>query len=152
MTEPASGIYLDTNAFVYAVQAGEDVSAPMLHFLSEMARLKRKPITSELTLAEVLCKKDLTPTLQAIYVDLLVESEAVQLEPVTRKILLASAEMRRCGASLKLQDAIHVATANSAGCKFILTNDVGFRAPPDAMIVLRPTHDNIARVLGSLDV
>jgi predicted nucleic acid-binding protein len=152
MTETESGIYLDTNAFVYAVQAGTEMAAPMLHFFSEMARLKRKPLTSELTLAEVLCKKDLTPALHEVYRDLLIESETVELVQVTREIIFASAEMRRAGAPLKLQDAIHVATAMSTRCKFMLTNDAGVRVPPNGMVVLPPTHEGIAQILSALHV
>jgi predicted nucleic acid-binding protein len=152
MTEAATGVYLDTNALVYAVQAGSDMAAPMLHFLAKMERAHRKPVTSELTLAELLCKRDLTSELHAIYVDLLIESDAIQLEPVTRDILLTSAEMRRSGGALKLQDALHVATAISARCQFMLTNDAGIRTPPEGLTVLRPTQENVTHNLRALHV
>ena len=47
-----------------------------------------------------LCKRDLSQQRPETDLDLLVESEAIQLAPVTRDVRLGSAEMRCCGEGL----------------------------------------------------
>ena len=145
------GVYLDTNAFVYAVQGADEAAGSVQHLLREMERRGIKPVTSEMILAEVHCQRDLTPDLHASYQDLLIESQTIRLDPVTRDILLASAAMRREGASLKLQDALHFTTTISAKCRYILTNDHRFRSESNVLTVVRPTSPDIDDLLSALD-
>jgi predicted nucleic acid-binding protein len=54
--------------------------------------------------------------------------ERIQMLPVTRDILEQAARSR-AESTMRLPDAIHVATAQAHGCNVFLTNDGRIRAP-----------------------
>ncbi|CUU43208.1 hypothetical protein BVIRIDIS_22250 [Blastochloris viridis] len=103
-------------------------------------RLRERPglgVTSELTLAEVLPKAR-TPDHRRQFVNLIVWSGLIRLLPVTRGILVETADYRRAAswtrddgklAMPKLPDAIHAVSAIRAKCRSIVTNDTRFRLP-----------------------
>lgn len=62
--------------------------------------------------------------------DEILRSSDLQLLPITDAILRQGATLR-ANHGLKAPDAIHAATALSAGCSMYLTNDVAFRRIPD---------------------
>src|ERR1700730_7597616 len=112
-TTPAS-VYVDANPFIYFID-GEEAVASRLRPFFEL--LKGKPglaMTSELTLAEVLAKA--RPDARRNYFNLIVWSNLFKLQPVTRDILIDTADYRRVSqtprpdgtkATVKLPDAIH---------------------------------------------
>ncbi len=87
-------------------------------------------VTSELTLAEVLVKplRDKNVALAQTYQQLLQASHAFDIIPITRPIILDAAQRRASDATLKLPDAIHVATAVAHRCRSIITNDARIKA------------------------
>jgi predicted nucleic acid-binding protein len=130
-------VYLDANPFIYMVE-GDDEIAPSVEQLIKL--LRRKPklgATSELTLAEVLPKAP-TPNHRRSYLNLILWSGILNLLPVSRGVLVESANYRRKASRRrddgsvsfpKLPDAIHVVTAIRSGCRAILSKDGRLRLP-----------------------
>ncbi|MGD9914191.1 MAG: type II toxin-antitoxin system VapC family toxin [Rhizobiaceae bacterium] len=119
-------IYLDANIFIAMLEQNDAVSRHLLQLFAsaphtDMPRL----VTSELTLAETIVApiREGNAAELASYERTVASSEALEVVPVDRKILLRAGELRAFDTSLRLPDAIHVARAISADCKFILTAD-----------------------------
>ncbi|HXY58007.1 MAG TPA: PIN domain-containing protein, partial [Methylocystis sp.] len=117
-------IYLDANVFIYFVE-GDAAIAEDLHGLFELLEQRRSlAVTGELTLAEVLA-----PPRQAtawslarkrtLYLDLILGGDFVELEPISREILIQSANLRE-HSTLKLADAVHIASAVPRRCDFFM--------------------------------
>lgn len=121
-------IYLDTNIFIYAIEAYPDYLAA-LEDLFESADMRNLAIvTSELTLAEVLVKplEDGDLEKQQAYCEALQSSEHLTIASVSRDVLIEAAKVRATQ-KLKLPDAIHLATAVQYQCSTFLTNDSLFK-------------------------
>jgi|SRR3990170_2940868 len=152
-------IYLDTNVFVIAVEHTGKLNDRVQELMKRGQRAPGLLVTSELTLAELLVKPfqlrseegitsalrraldhpiALTPgTLAAIYADLISQRPGLQVCPIERDVLVLSAFHRADDNSIKLPDAIHLATAERADCTHILSGDRK----------LRPSHHfNFQRV------
>ncbi|CAL8978915.1 tRNA(fMet)-specific endonuclease VapC [Rhodoplanes serenus] len=153
-TEPRPRIYIDTNIFIYAVE-GEAATAPPSRAL--LAALRGRPgtaVSSEITLAEVLApprRPDALPVAvkRRVYLDMLAWSGLVELVPVSRDILVSTADVRST-ARLRLPDAIHLATAIHARCGFFVCGDDDFQSLPAAMKRIRPTTTEIDQLLRTL--
>ncbi|MHB8884215.1 MAG: type II toxin-antitoxin system VapC family toxin [Methylovirgula sp.] len=150
MTESIQKIYLDTNVFAYAFERSP---AEMQHLHDLFAVLRERPrvaVTSELTLAELLGegnKNSLSPK-RRFYLDLIVWSRFIELQPVTRGVLLETADLRQ-HAKLKLPDAIHIVTAIRAKCQYFVSEDHDARKLPMGMKHVKP--NTIADVQFILD-
>jgi predicted nucleic acid-binding protein len=157
MTEksPSSKLYFDANVFIYAVEGSDDI-ASRLRTLFELLRGNHNlAVTSELTLAEVLPKAD--PIRRRTYLGLLLYSGLFALHPVTRDILMETADYRRiAGASRqgvpkpsvpRLPDAIHVVTAVRAGCDRMVSFDRALKLPEG---MLRLTRDGLPQLIEEL--
>jgi predicted nucleic acid-binding protein len=150
-------IYIDANPFIYAVE-GNDALAGLVNAL--FARLRQYPgaaVTSELTLAEVLPKAPL-PVHRRSYFNLLIWSGIFNLRPVSREILVETANYRRTVATKrpdgtqimpKLPDSIHVVTAIRNGCKSFLSADTRIRIPVE-MSLIEATETGIADLVREL--
>ena len=134
-------VYVDANPFMYALEGAEDLAAA----LSELfARFRQNPgiaITSELTLAEVLPKRKIP---DRHFLDLLVWSKVFDLRPITRDILIETAEYRRISATTlpdgkvmlpRLPDAIHVVTAIRSQCEIFPSSDGRIKLPQGMKLV-----------------
>ncbi len=88
-------------------------------------------VTSMITLAEVLVHpmRDNDVKLAAQYEDILLHSENLITLPFTEAIAVKTAEMRATH-SLRMPDAIQVATALASGASVFVTNDKRLRVPP----------------------
>lgn len=132
-TSEAMRVYLDTNFFIRFVE-GE--SAPLLRVIEDGEFGRWRLVTSELTLAEVLVvpvrlgRQDLI----AAYEQLLSGDAMIEVLPITRKTLRASAAIR-ASIGNRGMDAIHVATAVEADCGIFLSSDGGIKVPPQMQIV-----------------
>lgn len=73
--------------------------------------------------------------LQSLYRDSIRNSNLLTVCPVTRDILIEAARLRSLS-SLRLPDAIHLATAINAGCSAFLTNDRGIAAAAGIKVIL----------------
>lgn len=121
-------VYLDTNIIIYAVEGYETHAAPIKALLRGLSDGEIVAVTSELTVAEVLVKpkRDKKTKLEQAYQVFLRPTELLHTSPITREILEAAAEIR-ANTTLKLPDAIHVATAIGEQCDSFLTNDDRFK-------------------------
>jgi predicted nucleic acid-binding protein len=159
MTDPAvspPSIYVDANPFIYFIEGDEEVASSLRPFFDA---LKRKPglaTTSELTLAEVLPKAK--PAARRSYLSLIVWSRLFDLQPVTRTILIDTADYRRAtmrntpdGRSVmtRLPDAIHMVTAIQGRCRAILSADSGLKTPK-GMTIFRPNQAGIEALLRDI--
>ena len=122
-------VYLDANVVVYALEGYAQYEPVIRPLLEAMDRDQIRAATSDLTLAEVLVKplRDGNAALQRAYREFLRPTQTLQVASVTREILIRAAELR-ASTSLRLPDAIHVATAESLGCDSLLTNDRALRS------------------------
>ena len=159
MTERSvsSKLYFDANVFIYAVEGSDDI-AGRLRTLSELlSNNLNLAVTSELTLAEVLPKAD--PIRRRNYLELILYSGLFDLHPVTRDVLMETADYRRIAAVSRpdaskpyasmprLPDAIHVVTAVRAGCDRMLSFDQALRLPEG---MRRLTRDGLPQLIEEL--
>jgi len=131
-------VYLDTNVFIYALE-GYPAYSPMLNELFDQIDSGQvRAFTSELTVAETLVKPlmDGNQELQETYENALQDSDYLGIIPITRGILVKAAGLRAANTTLRLPDAIHLATAQDTGCETLITNDQKIRNFPDLHIVL----------------
>lgn len=116
-------IYLDANIFIYLLEGYEEYSPILKKIFDKIDNGISYGITSELTLAEVLVKPILDDNvkLQKIYEQTLQASSLLNVVSISRDILLKAAQLRKN--TIKLPDAIHLATAFLNNCEIFLTND-----------------------------
>jgi predicted nucleic acid-binding protein len=123
-------VYVDTNALIYAVERVQPYATLLRPVweaaVSKMVRL----IGSELLILETLAGPLRTgdQALIAAYEQAL-RANDLQLLPITPAILRQGAAIR-ANYRLNAPDAIHAASALSAGCSMYLTNDEAFRRVP----------------------
>jgi predicted nucleic acid-binding protein len=144
--------YLDANIFIYGIEGAEEVATPIGKLFAAGRQMPGGLITSELSLAEVLGPRNkvkLTPPLQRLYMELMVWSGAVTLYPITRDVIYECNELRSV-VSLKLPDAIHMATAILTKCRFLISRDRDFRRTPAWMEQVDPAANDVARVVAAL--
>jgi predicted nucleic acid-binding protein len=145
MTE--TRLYLDANVFIYAIEGNADISNPLRELFDLFRSRRGIGITSELTLAEVLPRAG--GVQRRSYLDLIHWSRIFDLHPVSRDILIETAEYRRTARMPKLPDAIHVVTAIRAGCRTILSADSRLRLP-EGYAALVPDRENLSRLIRDL--
>jgi predicted nucleic acid-binding protein len=128
-------VYLDSNAFISYFE-GTDSDSAVLKKLFEARHAKPgSGVTSEITLAEVLAGSHKSgPQMKRSYLDLIVWSKSFNLVPVDRQLIYQSAELcgvhkQMMGRKLGLIDAIHLATAYRAECRFFVSADKGILPP-----------------------
>jgi predicted nucleic acid-binding protein len=129
-------IYFDANAFIYAIEGVDEISGLLHSLFAALKHQTRLACTSEFTLAEVLPKVNAVQ--RRSYFTLILHSGLFDLLPVTRDILIETADYRRNrarpsfevhGSMPKLPDAVHVVTAIKAGCNTFVSFDRGLKLP-----------------------
>jgi predicted nucleic acid-binding protein len=140
-------IYLDANVFIYAIEGNADIADPLLQLFDLFRARRGIGVTSELTLAEVLPKA--SDVQRRSYMNMIVWSQIFDLHPVSRDILIETAEYREYAGMPKLPDAIHVVTAIRAGCRRVLSADLRLKLP-EGYSVLSPAAENLASLIREL--
>lgn len=117
-------VYLDTNAIIGAIEGDDSLRASIWALFAVDRGNVDSLVTSELTIAEVLVKplqlgQD---TIVTTYLELLRSGDRMSVVPVDRDVLILAARWRK-DRSVKLPDAIHLATAERANCQVVLTSD-----------------------------
>jgi predicted nucleic acid-binding protein len=153
----SSKLYFDANVFIYAVEGSDDIAGRLRILFGLLSGRVNLAVTSELTLAEVLPKAN--PIRRRNYLELILYSGLFDLYPVTRDILMETADYRRVvgvsksdiskphAAMPKLPDAIHVVTAVRAGCTRMLSFDRALKLPEG---MHRVTRDGLPQLIEEL--
>ncbi len=164
---PDARIYIDTNIFIFALE-GED--AELRRVLVELFSTAQQKdairfVTSLITVSEALVRpyRLAHADLIAQYERTLLDSPWLQNIPVDLRILQTAAILRAQNLSLKLPDAIHLATALLLGCSVFLTADLGIKEsyghhpefvgetlPTERMKVVRPSISSVREIISSL--
>ena len=147
MTDP-DRVYFDANPFIYAIE-GDDSTSRQVKDLFEFLQARGGVcVTSELTLVEVLPKA--TPPQRRAYLNLIAWSGLFDLQPVSRDVLVETADYRRIAAQIngspampKLPDAIHIVTAIRSRCKAVVTSDLRLKLPTGLSLVV-PGADGLS--------
>jgi predicted nucleic acid-binding protein len=150
-------VYLDTNVFVY-LKEGSGLQADNLISLVGAAQGSVEPpmATSELTLAELLVRPyaEGREDLVAQYEVWMITSNWLQVSAVDREVLRLAARLRADHRTVKLPDAIRLATALLRGCRYVLTADTGLRgryaAAGAEVIVQRPDPSVVQGLLSEI--
>jgi predicted nucleic acid-binding protein len=153
MTDARSGAlaYLDANVFIDLVEGPTDVAA-CAHDLFRLTEGRAGIfVTSELTLAEVLGGPRISALERRLYMNLILWNSAIKLVPVSRSILIETADLRK-HSSHKLPDAIHVVTAIREKCPFLISRDKDMKKLPEGFMSRLETGPKaIAALIEALD-
>lgn len=125
-------LYWDTNAFITLVENGGAISDRLGELLERAFDEEISIVTSELTLAELLVRPLREDNAERVYVyrDLFEAAGNVDARSISRDVLLATAQIRADHPSVKLPDAIHIATAELARCSHFLSGDLRLPVRP----------------------
>jgi predicted nucleic acid-binding protein len=145
-------IYLDANIFIATFEVRSNLSAALRELLSKATKLERaRFVTSEMTLAELLVLPFRQNDAEKVrlYSAMFAPNLWLDVHPVSREILMRAASFRANTTSLKLPDAVHLATAVRAGCTHMLTADRGIRSS-GRPVILRPDESTLTSLIESL--
>ena len=119
-------LYVDANIFIRLFEGNDALARALGDLFTQRVEQPPFALTSELTLAEVLVLPMREGRSRSIerYDAWLRSSGYLEVVPVDRSILWSAAAIRAEHQSLKLPDAIHLATALRAGCGHFLTADL----------------------------
>ena len=148
------GVYLETNFFIKAVEGIPEDADPPKKLIEVLRTRPGLAITSEITLAETLApprRPDALPLhiKRRVYLDLLVWSRFITLMPVSRDILIDTADLRSV-ARMKLPDAIHLVSAIRGSCRYIVSSDSDFDRLPRGRTRIAPDVAGIDNLLKAL--
>ena len=131
-----SKVYLDTSPIIYSVEKHADYWQLLTTLWQSLKANEIEVFTSELTLLETLVQpiKQKNQMLISAYESLLTTTE-INLLPITLDILRKAANFRATQ-NLKTPDAIHTATAFSANCNYLISNDDGFKRVSNINVVI----------------
>jgi predicted nucleic acid-binding protein len=129
-------VYVDANILIYIVEGNKALASELKQIVEALDAGVLRAVTSELTLAEVLIGPLRTNDLKVVrtYRTLLASSKVLKTVPISAGVLERSAAIR-CNSMTSLPDAIHLATAELAGCKYFLTEDRQLRVLPPVLAV-----------------
>jgi predicted nucleic acid-binding protein len=147
-------VYVDSNVSIYAVEGVPATAGPAKKLIAFLRTQRGLMVTSDIALAEVLAPSKRPGAWplhikRRVYLDLLIFSGAVALVPVTRDILIRTADLRNV-TRLKLPDAIHLVSAIQHDCKFIVTGDADFKTLPPGIKHVSPDEQGIESLLQEL--
>jgi len=147
-------VYLDTNVFNRAFESEPEEAKNLQEVLAFLEQDRNFAVTSELTLAEVLAPPwnrigRTKPNKRQFYLKLIVWSGFIDLRPVSREILISTADWR-AHERVKLPDAIHIVTAVETGCAFLLSSDRDTRRLLEQMTHFSPDPPRIRALMDRL--
>jgi predicted nucleic acid-binding protein len=130
-------VYLDTNIFIAAFEMVGDQSDYAWRILDAIDSGALLGVTSELTLAEVLIRpmQDGDDELVQRYQSIISRGEGFEVVAISRGILIEAAILRTVRRTLRLPDAIHVATARLDDCGFLVSDDRRLSFSPGVCVV-----------------
>ena len=145
-----SGVYLDTNILIAAFETDTGKQSSVWAVLEAVEQGAFTAYTSQITLAELLPQPiaNSRSTLVKLYRDLFAIHGFFDAVPITIEVLTEAAQVRADYRSVKLPDAIHLATARLCSCKAIFTADKRLDIIAGLTVVTpRPDSLDMLRVL-----
>ena len=147
-------IYIDTNVFILLVEGEPKKAEATRALFSTLKSHSGRGFTSELTFAEVLAPARRPGALELhikrrLYLSLILWSGFIDLIPVSRDILIETADLRQA-ARHKLPDAIHVVSAIRAECTHFLSADADAKRIPSGMAWIKPDEEGVSQLRGLL--
>ena len=123
-------VYFDSNIFVHAFECETDLGHAARRAFECHQNARIAAVTSILTLAEVLPLPYKTENLllEETYESVLAREPLLEVLALSTSVLRLAARLR-VELSMRLPDAIHVATAVQARCDSVLSEDKGIRVP-----------------------
>jgi predicted nucleic acid-binding protein len=151
VTPPRPTVYLDTNVFIAAFEHATARADHARWLLSAVEAGWIAGATSELTLAELLVKplQVGASDLVEAYKDMIQSTAGFEVVTVDRDILIEAARVRAGRLSIRLPDAVHVATARHLGCDCLVTGDGRLSTQLDLQAIQLGPH-TVDIVLGRL--
>jgi predicted nucleic acid-binding protein len=118
-------VYLDTNVFIAAYEHSSARSDHARWVLNAVEDGHIVGATSEITLAELLVKpfQEEAHAIADAYVGIIQLGPAFEVMPIERSVLIEAARVRASRLSIRLPDAVHVATARQLRCDYVVTDD-----------------------------
>ena len=119
--------YLDANAVIGALERDDGLQFSALLDIAQVADF----YTSEITLHEVLVHplRRGDRNLAAAFSAWFDTGSMLTVVPVSRPVLIRAAELR-AASSMKMPDAIHVASADLSNCDAVVSHDRRLHLPP----------------------
>ena len=134
---PSGGsVYIDANAIIYSVERVEPYRGLLAPMWEEARGGRFTLASSELVALETLVRplREGNARLEMLFRSILAAAE-MDLIPATMATWEEAARIR-AETGLATSDALHAATALSAGCALFVTNDTDFRRVEDLPIVV----------------
>jgi predicted nucleic acid-binding protein len=130
-------VYLDANVFITAMETPGARSDHAWWIIRSVEEGDIAGMTSEITLAEVLVKPMQmgNAELVAAYQEMIMPGARFDVLPVSRDILVGAAGLRARRTSIRLPDAIHIASALTASCRFMVTDDRQLHSVEDVKVL-----------------
>lgn len=135
-------VYLDVNVFIYLLEGYAEFTSVLSQLIDHIDSGNLQAFTSELSLAEALVKpiSNKNLPLQNLYESTIQTTSNLCVCSVDREILIQAAKLRAksltMGSSVRLPDAIHLATAEAYQCNYFITNDAALKNYPTNVKVL----------------
>jgi predicted nucleic acid-binding protein len=128
---PKPKLYLDSNVLITAFENAGARSDHAWWLLQAVDAGDVSAATSELSLAEVLVKplEEGDNELVATYKSTITTSVGFEVATVDRAVLIEAARIRAARRSIRLPDAIHLATATKLDCQFFISGDLRLDMP-----------------------
>lgn len=143
-------VYFDTNIIIAAFEGINAFGQAASALLDAASAGEFEPVTSDLTLAEILVKplQNNDKLLIAAYEGLFTNASPFRIVSITRNRLRAASRLRANFPALKLADAIHVACCNFAFCDVLVTADRRFpnELPMPVLMLCETTLDEIRAI------
>ncbi len=130
-------VYLDANVFITAFEHAGARSDHAWWILEAVEDGEIVGATSEITLAEVLvnpAERGATD-LAAAYEDMIRPGPNFEVLPVRRDVLVAAAGLRARRSSVRLPDAVHIATARILDCAAFVSDDRRLKVPEGVRLI-----------------
>lgn len=135
-------VYLDTNVFIAAYETRDSRGDQAWRILTAIEAGDFAAVTSELTLAEILVgpleQRDYDRAQH--YQEIIAPGVGFEVPAIDRAVLIEAASLRAVRKSLRLPDAIHVATARLSACTHIVSDDRRLPLVPGLGIVRLGVH------------
>jgi predicted nucleic acid-binding protein len=129
-------VYVDTNIFIYFLERHERYFDAVLPFFQLFNAGLSLAFTGDAVVAETMYKPYQSGSMERVneFKAFFNNDEFITVLAHSTKAFEMAAELSP-KRGMKLIDALHYSTASLAGCKFILTNDIGFSSSRQIEVV-----------------